>query len=136
MTNQTILYQTKDLLIQDLTTSNTTHLVNSYYFNHCDLRLIADEHNVTRMAVISYPTDEDEYHCMYMDRADMARDDFRDILMDFHSSPTGQPKRSKRVKYIFIDGLDPSKIGKDSEVALEGGFGVQDIGKYHMQIKW
>ena len=127
-----IVYPDKTTLTNDLVAAKTIHLVNGYYFNHHDLRLIVAEHGATKIAVVSYPL-EKTYHCMFLSLDDMARDNFRDVLMDFHLLPSCNPRR---VKYIFIDCLDPSKIGKDSEVALVDGFSVYDIGLYDRQIKW
>ena len=116
---------TKTTLVKMIDDNHTT-LINNYFYNSHDLRLLVKEKNSTKIIIISYPDNEGIYTHMTVDCDEIEATHFRENFLKFHND--------LRVKYIFINGTSSDK--DKSEEMWKFGSGSNLIGRYAFQISW
>jgi hypothetical protein len=113
-------------------------LINSYFYNTHDLRIIMNKHKSTSLVIIRYPI-QNMYIYDKLNKEDVDNDSFRGILM------------AQKVKYIFTDintnkynnieiYKDGVNIFNDNQIKYNNNEiykdGVNIIGEYDRQIRW
>lgn len=110
----TSLSQVKQLLNQ----KDTIDLVNSYFYNHHDLKIIMNRHSATKLCIVRYPSLGKYKIEIFM--IDQVKDSsFRNILI------------SERVIHIFVD----NHVDQYDNVSISKA-SVDLVGEYDHQIKW
>jgi len=118
--------QTTKITLVKMLDDNHMTLINNYFYNSHDLRLLVKENNATKIIIISYPDNEGNYTHMTIDKDVIESNDFRKQFLKFHNE--------LRVKYIFMNG--PTNDNDKSDEMWKFGSGSNLIGKYNYQISW
>jgi hypothetical protein len=95
------------------------HLVNAYFYNHHDLRIIQRESLSNWIVLISYPR-KGIYTVVAYSYEQVQATGFRQHLLAFHSR--------HKCKYVFTDSSHPEPLYTRSGRGL--------LGAYDAQVKW